>query len=122
VGNSAVAAFRVCHTLQPHLAALIGKVGFQSLLARALSLSKSGSSWLHDVQVAPDGSLSMSGEPLTRLSAKEVAEGGVDLIAQLLDLLIAFIGEQLTWRLMHDAWPQLPPRAFDFSRGSRDET
>jgi hypothetical protein len=101
---------------------LIGKAGFQALLARSLALAERDSSWLHAVRVNPDGSLLTLGELPTQLSAKEIAEGGVDLITELLGLLIAFIGEQLTWHLMHDVWPQLPPHAFDLSRGSRHET
>jgi hypothetical protein len=114
VRNTPVAAFRVCQTLQPHLSMLIGKAGFQSLLNRALTMARPASSWLRAVHVAADGVLSMP-EP-SALSARQVAEGGVDLIAALLDLLIAFIGEPLTWRLMHDAWPNLPARAFEHPR------
>jgi hypothetical protein len=119
--NTPAAAFRVCQTLQPHLSTLIGKAGFQSLLARALSLAKPDSRWLHAVHVAPDGVLSLLGE-LPAPSARQIAEGGVDLVAALLDLLISFIGEPLTWRLVHDAWPHLPAGAFAFDRGSRHET
>jgi hypothetical protein len=34
---------------------------------------------------------------------------GVTLIAQLLGLLDAFIGQDLTLRLVADVWPDLPP-------------
>jgi hypothetical protein len=38
----------------------------------------------------------------------EVAEAGVLLIAQLLGLLVLFIGENLVLRLVLDVWPDLP--------------
>lgn len=120
--NAPVAAFRVCQKLQPPLAMLIGRTGFRALLTRALALAKTNASWLQAADVAPDGTLSMLGGLPTRISAGQIAEGSVGFIAELLELLIAFIGEQLTWRLMHDAWPQLPPPTFDLGRGSRHET
>ena len=50
---------------------------------------------------------------------EDVAEGGVALLAQLLGLLVAFIGESLTLRLVHDIWPAVPLSDLDF--GERGE-
>ena len=47
------------------------------------------------------------GRKKTRTQAKE---GGAILIAQLLGLLLTFIGEGLTLRLVQDVWPEA---AFD---------
>jgi hypothetical protein len=52
------------------------------------------------VHVKPDGSL----EGLSNLR-NEDAEAGVVLIAQLLGLLVAFIGESLMLRILLDVWP-----------------
>ena len=41
----------------------------------------------------------------------KIAEGGVVLLAQLLGLLVAFVGESLTLRFVLDVWPKLPPPA-----------
>jgi hypothetical protein len=37
-----------------------------------------------------------------------MAEGSVVLVAQLLALLVAFIGENLTLRMVREVWPKLP--------------
>lgn len=51
------AAFPVTDTLRPHLATLMGKAGVRALFARALALATAEVSWLHAVQVSPDGDL-----------------------------------------------------------------
>ena len=48
-------------------------------------------------------------------------EGGVVLIAQLLGLLVAFIGESLTVRLAREAWPKLPLNGLESGNGDKSE-
>ena len=43
------------------------------------------------------------------------------LVAQLLGLLVAFIGETLTLRLVREVWPKLPLNDLDFGRGDKNE-
>jgi hypothetical protein len=53
-----------------------------------------------------------------KLNKAEIANGEAVLIAQLLDLLVTFIGEALTLRLLQDAWPGKYLEDFDSSEGS----
>jgi hypothetical protein len=47
----------------------------------------------------------------------------VVLLAQLLGLLVAFIGENLTLRLMREVWPKVPLNELDFaSEGKYEKT
>ena len=87
------------------LIALIGIAGFRSLLARALTLASAQGSGLSTVQVEPNGSLA-GFDDLGNQS--QVAEAGAMLIAELLGLLITFIGESLMLSLVRNAWPDLP--------------
>jgi hypothetical protein len=41
------------------------------------------------------------------LGARKLAEGSVEMIAQLLALLTAFIGHELTVRFLREAWPKV---------------
>ena len=50
----------------------------------------------------------------------ELSRGSVELVAQLVGLLVAFIGEKLTLQLLLDIWPKLPRRDWDFIK--RDST
>jgi hypothetical protein len=93
------AAYRVCEKLRRPLGALSGVAGFQSLLSRALTLARAEAPGLNAVQVAADGSLQGELEP--QLDNDQ----GVILVAQLLGLLLTFIGEALTLRLVQDVWP-----------------
>jgi hypothetical protein len=46
-------------------------------------------------------------ELAAQVDPKEIAEGSIVLVAQLLGLLVAFIGENLTVRLVREVWPKL---------------
>src|ERR1019366_3262021 len=94
------AAFRVCETLRGPVCALAGVPGFRSLLSRALALARAEAPCLSAVQVAADGSLQGLDELGRQIDKDLVREGGVILIAQLLGLLLTFIGEAMTSRLV----------------------
>ena len=91
--------------LRRPLVTLAGIAGFRSLLARALTLAKEQVIGLSAVQIEADGSLEVGSDLGNH---DQAAEAGVMLIAQLLGLLVTFIGESLMLRLVRDAWPDLP--------------
>jgi hypothetical protein len=101
------AAFRVCETLRRPVCALAGVPGFRSLLSRALTLARAEAPILSAVRVAADGSLEGLDELGRQIDKDQVREGGVILIAQLLGLLLTFIGETMTSRLVTSE--ALPP-------------
>lgn len=94
-------AVRVCETLRVPLARLAGVAGFRSLLSRAVAVAKAEVPALDAVRVGPDGSL----EGFDGVGRAEHAAAGVAVVSQLLGLLVTFIGEPLTLRLVRDAWP-----------------
>ncbi len=100
-------AFHVCEKLRPHLATLAGKAGFRALLSRALAVASAEVPWLRAVQVEADGALGGWDDSNAQGNPEEMEEGCVLLVAQLLGLLVAFIGEDLTLRLVREAWPKL---------------
>jgi len=108
-GNSsrtpAASGFPVIENLRPHLAVLMGITGFRALLSRALARAEAEVPWLRTVQVKADGSLAGFDEQAAQVDPEDAAEGGVALLAQLLELLATFIGENLTRRLMREIWP-----------------
>jgi hypothetical protein len=102
------AVCRVCDKLRRPIATLAGAAGFRSLLARALALAKQEAPALGAWEVKEDGSL----EGLDDGGA----QSGSVLIAQLIGLMITFIGESLTLRLLHDVWLDLPDAEVGFER------
>jgi hypothetical protein len=58
------------------------------------------------VQVAADGSLKGLNELEPQIGKEQARDEGAILIAQLLGLLLTFIGEGLTLRLVQDVWPE----------------
>jgi hypothetical protein len=101
------AAFPVCEKLRPHLATLMGNTGFCALLSRALARAEAEVPSLRAMQVKADGSLAGLDEVEAQLDPQELAEGRVVLVEQLLELLVAFIGENLMLRIVCDVWPKL---------------
>ena len=68
-------------------------------------------SWTESVVagvIKADGTLEGFGETAQQQNADGEAEGSTILLAQLLGLLITFIGADLTLRLVRDVWPTIP--------------
>jgi hypothetical protein len=99
--------FRVLEKLSPNLSQLMGSGGWRSLLSRALSLAGAEVRWLRAVQVKADGTLEGVEAAHAQIDNEEFVEGGIVVLAQLLGLLVAFIGENLTLRILGEMWPKL---------------
>jgi hypothetical protein len=106
------ATLRVYDKLRQSLGSFAGLAAFESLAFRALTQAKSEAPDLWAVQVAKDGSLRGLGEFEPKGSTEQspsgedqAGEGGMILIARLLGLLLIFLGEALTLRLLRDTWP-----------------
>ena len=97
------------------LTAFAGKTGFQSLLKRALTLAQASDTSLLPVRVLDDGSVSglmALGNKATVAETAHVISGHLALVAQLLELLVIFIGEPLMHQMVRSAWPDVPASAF----------
>lgn len=116
-GNIAVCP--VIDTLRPYLKTLMGTGGTRQLLARAIALSTAEVSWLGGVRVTERGELQGLDQIGTLIDATELLEGQVILLAQLLGLLVTFIGPDLTSRMVGDLWPQIPFRDRNFGEESK---
>ncbi len=102
MGTEAGSAFRACEKLRRPLSMLLGTLGYRALIMRALTLAKRESSSLESVTVKDDGSLD-------GIDAEAEAVGSV-LTEHLLGLLLSFVGEAVTLRLLDDVWPDLRSR------------
>ena len=109
---SELATIRVYEKLRKSLSAFAGVAAFESIAFRALTQAKSETPSLWPVQIATDGSLQGLGEFEPQIDMdKDLADkfpfgdGGIVLIARLLGLLLMFLGEAITLRLLRNAWP-----------------
>ncbi len=94
------AAFHLCEGLRQPVCALTGVAGFRALLARALTLARAESPSLGVVQVAEDGSLKGLDEFRPQTNPDQAREAGLILIAHLIGLLLDFVGQGVTLRLV----------------------
>lgn len=113
--------FHVCEKLHLHLATFLGNTGFQTLLTRAFALSAEEIPWLRAVRIKPDRTLEGLAEVQAHLDPDELFDGGVVVLAQLLGLLVAFIGEVLTVRLVREVWPTVRLHDLDLGKGIKNE-
>jgi hypothetical protein len=113
--------FQIFKKLSPHLATLMGTGGFRALLSRALVLAGAEVRWLRALHVKSDGSLDGMEELRVQLDPDEFLEGRIVLLAQLLGLLSAFVGENLTLRLIGEIWPKAPLGDLSFANGEKNE-
>jgi hypothetical protein len=111
------AGFRVAEKLRPRLANLMGNGGFRALLARALALASAEVSWLGGVRVKANGTFEGLDEARTQIDPAEFLEGGIVLMAHLLGLLAAFIGPDLTSRLVGEVWPKFESTMWNSTGG-----
>jgi hypothetical protein len=79
---------------------LAGDDGFRSFLSRALALATTDAPSLAVVRVTGDGSLQGLDALERQIGREQVREGGVILITRLLGLLLTFVGEAMTSRLV----------------------
>ena len=113
-------ALPVINKLRPLLATFMGRAGYHALILRALVLAREEVPWLSDVTLTADGSLENFAQLADKQKSDEVTHGSEVLLAHLISLLVAFIGEILTLRLIHELWPELPDNK-DFTLGNEHE-
>jgi hypothetical protein len=100
---------RVYEKLRIALTQFVGADGFTALMRRALALARAELPSLQAVNVSPEGRL--EGIEEHAVDAKNDSEAAIAITAHLLALVVTFIGEPLTLRLMRDVWPDGPDRA-----------
>ena len=93
---------RVFEKLRTSLTQFVGADGFTALMRHALALARTEVPSLKTAKVTPEGRLEGIGEHAA--DAKNDAEAATAITAHLLALLVTFIGEPLTLRLMRDVW------------------
>ena len=96
-------AVELCEALRNSFSKFAGPDGFAALLRRSLALARADAPALRGVQLGADCRL----EGLDEDAAGDGAEAGLALAAHLLELLVTFIGEPLTLRLVRESWPDI---------------
>src|SRR5215212_5141141 len=96
-----------CRRLHARLDPLIGAGGYRALLARALHLAKKEFPWLDAVEVEEHPACDLKGlrEAVKGLDASPVNEAFALLLANVIWLLVTFIGEDIALGLVREVWP-----------------
>jgi hypothetical protein len=96
-------AVRISDKLRVSLTRFVGADGFTALLRRAVALARKDVPFLQNVKVTAEGRL--EGIDAFAAAAGADVEAATAITEHLLGLLVNFVGESLTLRLMRDAWP-----------------
>lgn len=97
------AAEGVFEGLHEHLARLVGVLGWRTLLARSLKLARAELPALDRIEVRADGTIAGLAGAFAAWSPEETLVAATALLAQVIDLLAAFVGEDLAIHLVNDA-------------------
>jgi hypothetical protein len=115
----AVAARRAHDALVRVSIPLIGQIGVDALIGRALHLAQREYPWLGGTPESRGSNDGPFTEVIARLAHQEpvvATEGAAAVFATYAELLVTFIGESVTTRLLRQAWPEA------FSDTSAEET
>ena len=101
--------------LYVRLERLIAVAGFHALLRRAVRLAQEDYAWLAEVRVEEQPRCSLIGlrEAADGRDQSETSEAFVAVVANVLWLLVIFIGEDLTLSLVLQTWPALRDEPLD---------
>src|SRR5215208_817914 len=96
-----------CRRLHARLDPLIGAGGFRALLARALHLAAKEFPWLDAVRVEEHPACGLKGvrEAVKGPDAAAVREAFALVLANVLWLLVTFIGHDIAFGLVQEVWP-----------------
>ena len=92
-----IASLRVVEKLRISMTHFAGADGFTALMRRAIALSHAENPGAEVITLGKDGSIASKGELWEETCSV--------LVAQLLDLMVTFIGEPLTLTLLNAIWP-----------------
>ena len=98
---------RACDKLRQHLSKLMGLDGFMLLLIRALTLAGAYFPWLEALHVQADGSLKDVYTSVQKQEPVQAIAGFTAVLSHFFALLVTFIGEDLTLRLIQGIWPNI---------------
>jgi hypothetical protein len=108
-GALAEAMENSCRRLHGRLDQLIGAGGFRALLARALHLAAKQFQWLAAVKVEEHPACELTGlrEAVKGQEVSSVNEAFSLVLANIIWLLVTFIGEDIALGLVREVWPEM---------------
>lgn len=98
-----------CRRLHSQLGRLIGSGGFRALLERAVYLAKKEHSWLDTVTIAEYPGCELNGLVIATKgkNPETVKQAAILILANVIWLLVTFIGEDIALGLIREAWPNI---------------
>jgi DNA-binding response OmpR family regulator len=102
------AIFRVCDKMRTLLLNVAGEMGFRSILANALVLSRPEVKWLEPVEISKSGFFEGFTKAEANLTPSEISRGETIFVAHILGLLFTFVGEAMTRILLQEGWAEIP--------------
>ncbi len=105
--GSADACIRASEKLRIEMQRLVGITGYSTLITHAMTLGRMEDPWLESVVIEPDGSLVWRSDSAQVQDPDPLVSGCETLLARTMELLVIFLGETVTLRLLRNIWPEL---------------
>jgi hypothetical protein len=98
-----------CRRLHARLDPIIGAGGFRALLARALHLAAKEFPWLDAARVEEHPACELKGlrEAMKGQDAQSAGDAFALVLANVIWLLVTFIGEDIALGLVREVWPEI---------------
>lgn len=108
--DAAAVMRRACERLSAQIDPLIGAGGMRALFVRALHLAQREFRWLETVEVGEAAVCSFEhlGEAVGERPADDAQRGTAAILANIIWLLVTFIGDDLALGLVRQAWSEVP--------------
>jgi hypothetical protein len=100
-------AVRVCEKLRGPLCALAGVAWYRTLIGHALTLARSQTTSLGNLQIAEDGSLQSVGKSSLQGDGHYASEADVLLTSHSIGLILSLLGTAVTLQLVQGVFPNL---------------
>jgi hypothetical protein len=119
----AAAAEQVCQKLSRRLSRWVSADGSRAIVSRAVHMARVEFRFLDGVSVGipPEACLVGLHESIRDVEAGKAGAAVLAVLSAMLDLLVGFLGEELTLGLVQDIWPDVPLRQPDRSATSNGQ-
>lgn len=94
--------------IKSQLTSLVGTGGFSMIMSNALSQAKSEVAWLRDVDSKGGGAIIGLEAASANVSHADFQAGSVVILANIIGLLVRFIGPIMTEAVIRDTWSNAP--------------
>jgi hypothetical protein len=111
-----------CEKLRAQLSTLMGNAGFGAMLVRSVALAKQRLPEMSELELRSDGTVTELDPAELKANLPALSRSGIFVLAELLGLLVAFIGEPLVVGMVQEIWPKFALSGLEKAQEKNEKT